>query len=127
MKEEADPLRNLTAVALKFVSVWTILLLFGLAWGPAPMQSAVIALFVAVVSWIVDLKLPFEMQDWTRWSLDAGLAAVGVYVGQFLWPGQAIAIYAAVFIGAVIGAIEIPLHFLLRRALTMVKDREWRK
>ena len=110
-------MRNLSAVAVKFVGVWAILLLFGLSFGPTPAQGAVIALFVAAVSWVTDRWIPFEVQGWTRWSLDAGIAAAGVWLGQFLWPGNGIAWYSAVFVGAVVGAIEIPLHFVLRRWL----------
>jgi hypothetical protein len=121
--EEERSVRDLMAVGIKFVAVWAIMLLFGLSWGPGPAKSAVIALIVAGGSWLADKKIPFAFQGWNRWAVDAGLATLAVYVGQFVWPGQAIALHAAVFVGAVIGAVEIPLHYLLKRWLPKERER----
>lgn len=110
-------MRHTIAIGLKFLTVWAILLLAGLAWGPPPAQGVVIALVVAVASWVADRSITFEVQGWTRWSLDAGLATAAIYLAQFLWPGPVLAFSTAVFLGAVVGAVEIPMHFLLRRWL----------
>jgi hypothetical protein len=104
---------TLTALGLKFLSIWVVLLFFGLSFGPTPGQGAVIALTVAVVSWLADLALPFRVQGWTRWAFDGGLAGLSIYVAQFLWPGQSIGFFSALFAGLVVGALEIPLHFFL--------------
>jgi hypothetical protein len=104
---------HLTALGMKWLSVWVVLLLFGLSFGPNPGQAAVMAVFVAVVSWLADRAMPFKVQGVTRWAIDSGLAFVALYLGQFLWPGTGITFYTALFAGFVIGAIEIPLHFWL--------------
>lgn len=115
---------NLVALGLKWLSVWVVLLFFGLSFGPAPGKAAVIAAFVAVLSLIGDKLLPFKVQGATRWAMDAGLAALGLYVGQFLWPGAGLAFYTAIFAGAVIGSLEIPLHFLLAKWFRVEKPPE---
>lgn len=104
---------TLTALGLKWLSVWVVLLFFGLVFGPSPGQAAVMALFVAIASWAADRLIRFEVQGLTRWAIDSGLAAFAIYLGQFLWPGEGISFYTAIFAGAVVGAIEIPLHFFL--------------
>ncbi|HYG57598.1 MAG TPA: hypothetical protein VD902_05985 [Symbiobacteriaceae bacterium] len=104
---------TLTAVGLKWLTVWGVLLLFGLVFGPSPGQAAVIALAVALLSWGADRLVPFKIQGITRWALDGGLAGLTIYVTQFLWPGPGISLFLALFAGFVIGAIEIPLHFFL--------------
>lgn len=104
---------TLTAVGLKWLSVWLVLLLFGLSFGPPPGKAAVMALFVAIVSWAADRVLRFEVQGITRWAIDSGLAGLAIYAAQFLWPGLGISFFTALFAGAVVGAIEIPLHFFL--------------
>lgn len=116
----------LTALGLRFVSVWLVLLFIGLLSGPSPGQAAVIALVVAVISIAGDRLLPFRVQGVTRWAIDGGLAALGVYIGQFLWPGQAIPLYAAVFAGAVVGAVEIPIHFFLAARFGLRKKNDTR-
>jgi len=103
----------LTAIGLKWLSVWVVLLFFGLSFGPTPAQAAVIALFVAVVSLAADRAIPFRVQGWRRWAVDGGLAALGIYLAQFLWPHAGISVFTAVFAGAVVGSIEIPIHFFL--------------
>lgn len=103
----------LTAIALKWLSVWVVLLFISLSFGPTPAQSAAIAFFVAVASLAADRAIPFRVQGWTRWAVDGGLAALGIYMVQFLWPHAGISVPMAVFAGAVVGALEIPLHFFL--------------
>ena len=104
---------NVTALGLKWLSVWLILTLFGLVFGPTAGQAAVMAAVVAVVSWLADRAIAFEFQGITRWAVDGGLAALAIYVSQFLWTGPGISFPLALFAGAVVGAIEIPLHFYL--------------
>lgn len=101
------------ALSLKWLSVWAVLMLFGLSFGPGPAEAAGIAVVVALVSWGADRLLPFSLQGITRWAIDAGAAGLTIYLAQFLFPGHGIAFLPALFAGAVIGAIEIPLHFLL--------------
>lgn len=103
----------MTALALKWASIWVVLLFFGLSFGPSPGQAAVIAAAVAVASWLADRVIPFRVQGLTRWAIDGGLAGLSIYAAQFLWPGQGIGLAAALFVGLVVGAIEIPLHFFL--------------
>lgn len=103
-----------TALGLKWLSVWVVLLLLTIAFmGPTPGQAAVIAAFVAVISYTADRLLPFRVQGVTRWALDAGGAALGIWLGQFLWPGTPVSWLSAMVAGAFIGAIELPLHFWL--------------
>lgn len=104
---------TLTALGLKWLSVWLVLLFFGLSFGPSPGKAAVMALFVAIASWAADRLMRFSVQGITRWAIDAGLAAFAIYFAQFLWPGYGISFFMSLFAGAVIGAIEIPLHFFL--------------
>lgn len=104
---------TLTALGLKWLSIWVVLLFFGLSFGPSPGQGAVIAAVVAVLSWGADRMVPFRIQGVTRWVLDGGLAGLAIYVAQFLWPGAGISFFTALFAGLVVGAIEIPLHFFL--------------
>lgn len=104
---------HLTALGLKWLSVWLVLMLFGLSFGPSPGQATVMALVVAVVSWAGDRVLPFRVQGITRWAVDSGAAALTLWVAQFLWPGNGLSFPMALFAGFVIGSIEIPLHFFL--------------
>lgn len=102
-----------TALGLKFLSIWLVLLFFGLSFGPSPGQAAVIAAAVAVISWLADRVLPFRVQGITRWAIDGGLAGISIYLAQFLWPGQGITFASSLFVGFVVGAVEIPIHFYL--------------
>lgn len=104
---------HLTALGLKWLSVWLVLMLFGLSFGPSPGQAAVLAVAVAVVSWVGDRALPFAVQGLTRWAIDSGAAALTLWVAQFLWAGAVLTFPLALFAGFVIGSIEIPLHFFL--------------
>lgn len=113
-----------TALALKFLSVWLVLLFFGLIGGPSPTQAAVIALVVGALSIIGDRMLPFRVQGVTRWAIDGGLAFLGIYIGQYLWPGQAMSLATAVFAGAVVGAVEIPIHFFLASRFGLRKKND---
>ncbi|HWI64431.1 MAG TPA: DUF2512 family protein [Symbiobacteriaceae bacterium] len=103
----------LTALVLKWLSIWVVLLFFGLSFGPTPGQGAWIAFFVAILSILADKVIPFRIQGITRWAIDGGLAAFAIYVAQFVVRGQGYPFWAALFAGAVIGAIEIPIHYYL--------------
>jgi hypothetical protein len=87
----------------------------GLVVGPSPGQTLVIAIAVSVLSWWADRLISFGVQGVTRWAIDSGLAALTIYVAQFLWPGPGVGFTAAVFAGFAIGALEIPLHFYLAK------------
>ncbi len=104
---------TLTALGLKWLSIWLVLVFFGLSFGPSPGKAAVMALVVAIASWAADRMIRFEVQGITRWAIDAGLAGLAIYLAQFIWPGMGISFFTALFAGAVVGAIEIPLHFFL--------------
>lgn len=104
---------TMTALALKWLSIWLVLLFFGLSFGPSPGQAAVIAVAVAVASWLADRAIPFRVQGLTRWAIDGGLAGLSIYAAQFLWPGQGINFWSSLFVGLVVGAIEVPIHFFL--------------
>lgn len=104
---------TVTALAMKWLSVWIVLLFVGMATGPTPGQGAVIAAAVAVISYLADRVIPFRVQGITRWAIDGGLAGLSIYVAQFLWPGQLITFPWALLAGFLVGAIEIPLHFFL--------------
>jgi hypothetical protein len=104
---------TLTALAMKFLSIWVVLLFIGLVTGPTPGQGAFIAAAVAIVSYLADRLVPFRVQGITRWAMDGGLAGFSIYLAQFLWPGQFIPFYWALLSGFLIGAFEIPLHFFL--------------
>lgn len=105
--------RTITALGLKFLGIWVVLSLFGLAtWLPAG-KAAAMALVTAILSYLADRGLPFRMQGVTRWAIDSGLAAFSIYVSQFLVPGNNIGFFAALVAGFLVGAVEIPLHFFL--------------
>lgn len=114
----------LTAILLKTASVWIVLSVFGMLFAPSPAKALVIALFVAVVSFAADRVVPFKIQGVTRWVIDSGLAALAIYLGQFLWPGAGLAFYTALFAGFVVGAIEIPLHFFLASRFGVRKPQD---
>ncbi|MGE5672419.1 MAG: DUF2512 family protein [Mycobacterium leprae] len=105
--------RTATALLLKFGAAWGVMLLLGMAFGPSAGKAAVIAIVLAAVSWLADRIFPFELQGITRWAIDGGLAALTIYVAQFLWPGHGVSLLGALVMGFIIGAIEIPLHFYL--------------
>lgn len=118
--------RLFTALGLKFVAAWLILLLFSLIGGPTPGKAAWMAVVVAVVGYLADRALPFAMQGVTRWAIDSGLAAGAVYLAQFLWPGPGLGLPASLLAGFAIGSVEIPLHFLLARLFGVHrKNNEW--
>lgn len=104
---------TITALGLKWLSIWLVLLPFGLSFGPSPGKAAVIAAAVAVASWAADRVIPFRLQGLTRWAIDGGLAGISIWLAQFLWPGQGITFFSALFVGFVVGAIELPIHFYL--------------
>lgn len=104
-----------TALILKFLTAWLVLLPLGLVVGPSPGQTLVISVALAVFSWFADRLISFRVQGVTRWAIDSGLAALIIYLAQFLWPGPGIGFSAAVFAGFAIGALEIPLHFYLAK------------
>ncbi len=107
-------MRNLTAVTLKFLTAWGILVVWGLAnVGPTPGKAAVLAVLVAGLSWLGDRWLPFTLQGVTRWAIDGGLAGLTIYFGQFLWPGPGITLLGSLIVGFGLGALELPLHFYL--------------
>lgn len=115
---------TLTSLGLKWLSIWAVLLLFGFSFGPSPAEAAVMAVVVAVVSWMADKVMPFRVQGTTRWAIDSGAAALAIYLAQFLWPGKGISFYTSIFAGAVVGAIEIPLHFLLASRFGVRKPQD---
>jgi hypothetical protein len=102
-----------TALGLKFLATWVVLLVTGLVTGPSPWEGVVISAVVAVVSWMADRLIDFRFQGLTRWAIDGGLAAFTIYLAQFLWPGVGISFPVSLFAGFVVGSIEIPLHFYL--------------
>lgn len=104
---------TVTALAMKWLSIWVVLLFVGMVTGPTPGQAAFIAAAVAVVSYLADRVVPFRVQGITRWAMDSGLAGLSIYVAQFLWPGQYITFPWALLAGFVVGSVEIPLHFFL--------------
>jgi hypothetical protein len=104
---------TVTALVMKWLSIWIVLLFVGMVTGPTPGQGAVIAAAVAVVSYLADRVIPFRVQGITRWAMDGGLAGLSIFVAQFLWPGQLITFPWALLAGFLVGAIEIPLHFFL--------------
>jgi len=107
-------LRDLTAVTLKFLPAWGILVIWGLATGgPDPGKAAVISLFVAGLSWLADRWLPFKLQGVTRWAIDGGLAGLTIYYGQFLWPGPGISLLGSLLVGFGLGSLDLPLHYYL--------------
>lgn len=102
-----------TAIGLKWLGAWVVLLVFGLFAGPSPVKGAVMAFVVAAFSWMADRMLPFKVQGVTRVAIDGGLAALIVYLSQFIWPGTGINFPNALFAGFVIGTIELPIHMYL--------------
>ncbi|MFZ5824907.1 MAG: DUF2512 family protein [Bacillota bacterium] len=107
-------MRNLTAVAIKWVTTFFVLAVWGQAsGGPSFGKAAVIALFVAGISWMADIWLPFRMQGVTRWAIDGGLTGLTIWATQYLWPGPGIALVSALVLGYGLGALELPLHFFL--------------
>lgn len=107
-------MRNLTALALKWVTTFFILVVWGLAsGGPTPGKAGVIALFVAGLSWLGDRWLPFSVQGVTRWAIDGGLTGLTIYGAQFLWPGPGLSLLTSLVFGFGIGALELPIHFFL--------------
>jgi hypothetical protein len=117
---------NLTALGLKWLSTWLILLLFSMVFGPSGTQAAVMAAAVAVLSWLADRLIAFQFQGITRFAIDSGLAGLGIYLSQFLWPGPGITFPLAVFAGFVVGAVEIPLHFYLAARFGLRKRNDER-
>jgi hypothetical protein len=105
--------RMIFALAAKWASIWVVLLFLGLIGGPALDQAAVMAAVTALISYGGDRLIPFSLQGITRWAIDAGLATLVIYLSQWLWPGPGLNLFMAILAGMVIGAIEIPLHFLL--------------
>jgi hypothetical protein len=116
---------TLTALGLKWASIWIVLSLFGLLFGPTPGQAAVMAAVVAVLSWAADRLIDFKFQGITRWAIDSGLAGLGIYFAQFLWPGTGITFSLSLFAGFVIGSIEIPLHFFLASRFGLKRRNGW--
>lgn len=107
-------MRNLTALGLKWVTAFFLLVVWGLATGgPLAPKAAVIALFVAGFSWVGDRVLPFTLQGVTRWAIDGGLAGLTIYLAQFLPPGPGISLMGSLLLGFGIGSLELPLHFFL--------------
>lgn len=107
-------MRNLTALGLKWVTAFFILAVYGqAAGGPTPGKAGVLALFIAVLSWMGDRLLPFALQGVTRFAIDGGLAGLTIYFGQFLVPGPGIDLLASLILGFGLGALELPLHFWL--------------
>ncbi len=105
--------RTLVALAAKWAFTWVVLLFIGLIGGPTLGQAAIMAATTAVISWAADRLIPFTVQGLTRWAIDAGLATLVIYLSQWLWTGPGLNLFTAVLAGTVIGALEIPLHFLL--------------
>lgn len=116
-----------TALGMKWLSVWVVLLLIGLISGPTPGQGAVMAAVLALVSWWADRMLDFRVQGVTRWAIDSGLAGLGIYLAQFLWPGQYLPFYLALLAGFMVGALEIPLHFYLASRFGLAEREDDRK
>ncbi|MFZ5814817.1 MAG: hypothetical protein ACOY93_05895 [Bacillota bacterium] len=107
-------MRNLTALGIKFGTAFFVLAVWGQAsGGPTPGKAAVIALFVAGLSWAADRLLPFTLQGVTRWAIDGGLAGLTIYGAQFLWPGPGIDLFSSLLLGFGLGALELPIHFFL--------------
>lgn len=107
-------MRNLVALGLKWGLAFFTLAVWGQATGQLDGGAAVlIATAVAVLSWMADRVLPFSLQGVTRWAIDGGLAGLTIYAVQFLRPGSAISLLAALVIGFFLGAIELPLHTFL--------------
>lgn len=104
---------TLTALGMKWLAAWIVLLLMGLSGGPNPGKAAVVALFLAILSWMADRVIPFRVQGITRWAIDSGLAALTIYYAQFAWVGNRLTFGESLFAGFVVGSIEIPLHFFL--------------
>lgn len=107
-------MRNLTALSIKWVTAFFILAVWGQATGgPLPLKAALLALLVAVLGWWADRLLPFTQQGVTRWAIDGGLAALTIYLGQFLMMGPGISLLGSLIVGYGLGALEMPLHFYL--------------
>jgi hypothetical protein len=106
-------MRLAVALTMKWFSIWVILALFGMVSGMGPIKGAIIALVVSVISWLGDRALPFSLQGVTRWAIDGGLTALGIYLAQFIWPGPGLTFPLALFAGYVIGSVEIPIHMYL--------------
>ncbi len=104
---------HLTALGLKWLVAFAVLLFLGLAFAPAPGHAALVALIVAITGWLVDRLIPFRFQGVTRWAVDSGVAGLAIYFGQFLWPGGDVPFWAAVLTGFVIGSVELPIHHFL--------------
>jgi len=105
--------RMIFALAAKWAFIWVVLLFIGLIGGPAIDQAAVMAAVTALITYGADRMIPFKVQGLTRWAMDAGLATLVIYLSQWLWVGPGLNLFMAILAGSVIGAIEIPLHFLL--------------
>jgi hypothetical protein len=107
-------LRDLTSLALKWVTAFFLLAVYGLGAGaPLVGEAAILALAIAFFGWWADRLIPFTVQGVTRWAIDSGLVALTIFFGQSLLPGPDVGLLSALVLGFGIGSLELPLHFYL--------------